>query len=320
MKNPFLPGQQITYLALGGDVPHHALLRKVPVEQWDALQKNLTARWKASDDPLTRRRITDLSGCLEKLSATLLQGRRLRRYHDDLLCQAKLMKAGPADAAALRGSEACADFEGLLLQGRAALDRLTWFVSHEFKNPCQSFRRIKNVLADFAEKDKAAAELLTIVTATEPWFDGTFGKLESPHSLRDIVAHHHALIEGTRTCFAVIRVAPDRALLIDCEVQLPGLGSQLPVLKTAHQAIQHIAFLVLNAVGVFLEVPRVGLGEYESLWDNRSVALSEYVQVNPTGSPLGPYTLSTVRRMTPAGLEFGTDNVDMSVFEFAVDL
>lgn len=228
------------------------------------------------------------------------------------------MLSGPDQAAAYQGSDACADFEALLLQGRASLDRLTWFLGDVYKNPCKSFRRIRNVLSDFAGKDEDARELLALVNAANSWFDGTFGKLDTPQSLRDLVAHHHALVEGTRTCFSIARVSPDRSLAIDCEVQLPGLSTSLPVLRTAHTSVMYLSYLILNGVSIFLDSTRLPLEKYESTWHLQTVVLSDYAKQEPPGSPLGPNWVSCVSRMTPDGFQVATFNVDPAIFKHAV--
>ena len=253
--------REVSFGASGGAVPHHDLLRAPALGQWFALRSEITSQWKQSEDRSSRGRLADLRGCLEKLESTLLQGKRLRSYHDALITEARSLQGTNIQGTARQGSDACADFEAFVLQGRSAHDRLTWFIGRAFKNPCQSFRRLKNVLADFAGKDESAQEILNIATAADDCFDGTFGKLETDQSLRDLVAHHHALVEGTRTCFAVVRTEHDRALILDCEVELPGLPLRLPVLRTAHISIGFLSFVVLNSVAVFLGVDRLPLEE-----------------------------------------------------------
>jgi hypothetical protein len=312
--------EQVQYLAVGGGIPHYALLRDAAINQWEAVQEALRAKWKSSEQSDVRRRVADLSGCLEKLSASLLQAHRIRNHHDDLLCQAKALKPTGANSAAMRGANACADFEALLLQGRAALDRLAWHVTSQFKNPSQSFRKIKNVLAGFVNRSDEARELIEIIEKADTWFDGTFGKLDAPRSLRDLVAHHHALIEGVRTCFGINRVTQNSVLLIDCEIQLPGLNLPIPVLTTANETVKWLAYIVLNVVAILTKVPRLQPDAYESRWHNRTIAISRFVIDEPAGSPLGPYILHSVRTMTLDGFVFGTDNVNPSIFECAVEI
>lgn len=310
---------QFQYLAVGGGIPHYALLRETATQQWETIQKALLAEWRSSEENDVRRRVRNLSGCLEKLSASLMQAHRIRNHHDNLLCQAKALKPAGATCATIRGADACADFEALLLQARAALDRLAWYMTSHFKNPSQSFRMVQNVLANFANRNDEAKELIEIIKKSDSWFDGTFGQLDAPKSLRDLVAHNHALIEGVRTCFGINRVNENSVLLIDCEIQLPGLNTPIPVLTTANETVKWISYIVLNVVAVFNKVPRLQPDAYESRWHNRTVTISRFVIDQPTGSLLGPYTLHSFRNMTPDGFVVGTDNVNPSIFEHAVE-
>ena len=221
--------------------------------------------------------------------------------------------------AALRGAEACADFEALLLQGRAALDRLAWLVTSRFKNPSQSFRKVATVLGAFEKKDTDASQLLAIVHQADNWFDGTFGKLDEPHSLRDLVAHHHSLTEGSRTCFGITRLADGSALLVDCEIRLPGQPTPNPVLRTAHASVKWLSYLVLNCAAVLLKRATLNPDDYDALWHNRTVVISNYLIQQPEGSPLGEHWLHTVKTMTLDGFIFGTDNVTPAVFDQAVE-
>jgi hypothetical protein len=109
--------EQQQFVPIGGDVPHFGLLREKPVDQWSRLQHYLTASWKHEDQ---RACLIRISGCLDKLASSLLQVHRMRVHHDELIDRSKGMGATPASYTAYRGDISCADFEGLLLQGRSA--------------------------------------------------------------------------------------------------------------------------------------------------------------------------------------------------------
>src|SRR4029077_987908 len=97
-----MQNNQVNYIAIGGGVPHHALLSDGPVRQWEAIQQALRESWR-SGDAAAQASVVRLAGCLEKLSSSLLQAHRLRNHHDTLLCQAKSLKGTPAGLAALQG-------------------------------------------------------------------------------------------------------------------------------------------------------------------------------------------------------------------------
>ncbi len=140
--------KQFEYLAIGGEVPHHGVLPQRAVEQYRSIQQYLTKEWRTSNES-RQRWLWSINGCLDKLSTTLMQVARMRDHHDQLISHAReLQKAPPEAHIALAAQEACGDFESLLLQGRAALDRLTWFLAEEFNQRCTRFSKLKKVLSN----------------------------------------------------------------------------------------------------------------------------------------------------------------------------
>ena len=212
-----MPEERFDFAAIGGDVSHYGLLSPRAVEKWKELEGLIHSRWTSPDD--LKSSAVSIAGCLEKLGASLLQAHRMKGHHDGLLTIAREMRKKPA-LAAFKGAEACADFESMLLQGRATLDRLTWFVSQEFRNKTTSFPRLRTVLGQFKHQP-TATRLVRLLEEADEWFDGTYGQLSSSSSLRDLVAHFHSLTEGTRSCFGVTYLDERRCLLLDCEVALP---------------------------------------------------------------------------------------------------
>ena len=278
------------YFAMAEGVSHYNLLPDVAVTQWSAINQALNQAWRLGE-PTLQSKAVSLSGCLEKLGSSLLQAHRLRNHHDILIRQITKFKDADGSLMAWRGAEACADFEGLLLQGRATLDRLTWFIATQFKNRSQSFKKIAAILSNFAANDGEARCLLSIIKAAHGWFDGTFGNLEGSKSLRDLVAHNHALTEGIRTCFGITRVSQNSALVIDCEVSLPNQSTPLAILATTHESVKYLSYLVLNSAATMMKVPQLHLEAYYPLWHNRTVALSKYVLTEP-GDQLWDHTRS----------------------------
>src|SRR5574341_455471 len=135
MSKPIVPGQRVEYVAVGGEVDHYGSLSPSAVEQFEAVNRHLARQWDGADS--TRKAfLSAAGGCLTKLSATLLQVHRMQLHHNQLLEVGRANRVSLEQQSnatlALQGKEACADFEGLLLQGRAALDRLTFFLNHQF--------------------------------------------------------------------------------------------------------------------------------------------------------------------------------------------
>jgi hypothetical protein len=304
------------FLAIRGDKPGFGLLRLEIVQQWESLQSFLTAQWKNKEkhDYLVR-----INGCLDKLQSSLLQCSRMRQHHDDLLKKAAEMTPANVRYTAFLGDIACTDFESLLLQGRAALDRLSWFIADSFGQKCQSFRKLRNVVANFEQKSKEAGMINAIIDASNSWFDSSFGKIDSPESLRDLVSHRHALTEGMQTCFGINYVGNRRAIIFDCETRLPGMTKNTPLFRTSYDSIQFLPYIILNCVSILTGQQTYPLSLYSSTWNNRTIVFSDFVMHEPDGTPLGDASLSVAKRMTPDGFDITNRNFDPSISKSVIE-
>jgi len=305
------------HFATGSGPNHHGLLARPAVEHWGRLLSQMAATWK--NDPKAHALLLGVKSCLDKLSASLLQVGRLKEHHDNLIAQAKTSARTGTVLIAIGGLEALADFEGLLLHARAALDRLTWFLSARFKNRTQSFRSLQNVLVDHQARPDAAA-LLPIVKQVRPWFDSLLASIDGEESLRDLVGHKHSLSEGVETCFSIANVSPNRSLVFDCEVGLLPGRKAVPILSSTHAIAQHLSFVVLSCLGVVLEQAPLTLDAYAPTWTPLTSVRTAFLTDEPAGSPLGPTTLLTVRRMTPSGFETAQWNYRQELWERSIDL
>lgn len=330
-----------TILAVGGGPDHYGLLPSASVDRWRELSSLFTKEWKELSN---RRRIDSMTGCLDKLSNALLQARRMQAHHDFLL---NVAASGPQNnlesifqainasnpallsqdevselrrsvetsqlvSAAIRGGRVIADFEGLLLQGRAVLDRLTWLISGEYKSQCNSFRRLRRVVAG-RPKIKTSRELLTVLDEAMPWFGGVFGRIEGGESLRDLVSHKHSITEGSETCFTVTFLPGTRAILFDCETLLPQQTEATALFAASQEAARYLSFVVLNCLSVLVGIPTLPLTDYDPTWQNLAVAYSDFVLDEPDDSPLGPYAMPIARRMTPDGSEMKLRNMNPAI-------
>lgn len=309
-----MANQKIQYIAMRSEEPGYGLLPQRVVDQWMAIQEAIRLEWLKSREDQTFQPIS-LLGCLEKLSSALMQARRLRDHQDQLLLSGLKLIEKRGSCIAMRGSEACADLEGLLLQGRAALDRLARLLGSRYKNSARSFRTIARIVESFVHRDADAEALYKILAGSSGWFDGAFGQLTEEASLRDVVAHNHALMEGVVTCFAIHRVDPDSLLMLDCEIDLPKTSRRFPVLQTARESAQWLSYVVLNCAAVVSGVPTLELSSYESKWRRHPVALSKFVIAETAGSEPGSCILSTVQKTTPDGFVWTSVRVDSSIFE-----
>ncbi len=301
---------QLVFIAVGGAVSHYDLLGPKPVEQWDRIQKYLSSEWKSGDQG----RLLAMSGCLDKLSTSLLQVHRIKDFHQELLNTAS-MNLGKGPYAFLRGEIACADFESLLLQGRAALDRLTWFVTWNFKGQnCDSFRRLGNVLENFQHKSHLAKNLLGLVRQVSPWTTRLLSSIERDDSLRDFVAHKGATTEKMTSCFGITFLDNQRAILFDCELD------PFPLFKTSFEAVQYLSFTVLNTLAASIGHELLPLAEYECKWRPKTAVFSEFVVSEPENSPLTQNHLTVIKHTHPDGFVIHTRNVKPDLFSHAVRL
>lgn len=307
----------VGYLALGSGPDHFGLLASGPVEQWRSLDEFRTVNWKDSSQ---RMRLERIGGCLDKLSATLLQVHRMRNHHDELLGLGAQIIKQTGGMAALRGALVLADFENLLLQARSVLDRLTWLISTEFQQQSSSFRSLRPIVEAAARKRQEAAKLLPVIDEVSPWIYPLLARNGDDEALRDLVGHKHAATEGVESCLTVIHIGARKVLAFDCEIQLPKGPARTPILGASRDAGRFISYFVLNALSVLVGRATRPLQEYEPQWVNRTVVPSEYIIDEPPGSPLTDRSLMVVRRMTPDGFEVANHNVRPQLWACAVTL
>lgn len=300
---------QTSYLALGvkSDATYNMLSKRTEA-LFSELRQYLASQWPSAGLH-DQRRLQSISGCLEKLSAFLMQAYRMRKYHDALVDLAqKFNQFGDAALASpmafsKTGREECADFECLLLQARAALDRLTWFIAEQFKQSCSSFSSIENVLSN--SMDPQAPKILKIVRKAEHLELSLVGP-GNPDPLRDFVAHKGAALEIMNHCFSVYYFGQNRVLISDCEVG-DAQGS-LPVLKTAHDLSVDLPYVVLNSLAVVCDLKTVSRKWFSPNWQLVSAVFSDFVTDEDTG-----FQMRVTKRMTPSDVVAANRNVKREI-------
>jgi len=298
--------KQFEYLAIGGEVPHHGVLPQRAVEQYRSIQQYLTKEWRTSNES-RQRWLWSINGCLDKLSTTLMQVARMRDHHDQLISHAReLQKAPPEAHIALAAQEACGDFESLLLQGRAALDRLTWFLAAEFNQRCTRFSKLKKVLSNAGCQNPSAPILLNILDQAL-WLEGVFVDLGGLKALRSFVAHQGGISEAMDNCFGVSKVDTQTVLVYDCQ------SRNVPLLETSWQSAKFLSFVVLNSLSVVTKQTIHDLNCYDPLWDNLTVVPSQYIRPRDTG-----LSLPLITRMIPDGFDVRTCYVDPAILQKCV--
>ena len=294
--------ETVNTLALGWDSAGLKILSRAAVEKHKEIKAFLTHEWGKAEEAKDKARrdlIWRIHGCLDKLGAVLLQLLRLKGHVDSLELQAQMMPKGVT--AALHAEEACWDFEGLLLQSRAALDRLTWFVADRFGQKCNSFSRLEAILKGVKQKHTDADQLYQLVANCRP-IEAAFVDGEGYESLRSFVAHRGGVSEAVENHFQITRVSAESAILVDCE------SYGIPVLETAKQAGQYIPYLILNSLSVIAGLKPLDMNQFHPPWKTPIAVLSKHIS-QTTGTQF-----LYVSRMTPDGVEMKTVYVTDTLF------
>jgi hypothetical protein len=314
MNKPTVPSQRVKYVAVGGEVDHYGSLPPDAVAQFEAINRDLAHQWNSADAE-NKALPSAASGCLTKLSTALFQVQRMKSHHDWLLevgrdNRADLEKQENA-VLALQGKEACADFEGLLLQGRAALDRLTFFLSHQFfpnsQHKSDRFSKLLGSIKKTQSRHPHMAAVERLFTEAE-WLVSFFTDARG-RSLRSSVAHRVAVLEWMDTCFTIARVPDGRVLLFD------GVVNDVPIFVTSQKISAQLAFVVLNCIGLFTTGVELPLASYTTPWPNQTVVLSDFVSDTKT-----PLLQAVAKRMTPGGFDFQFQYLRDEILNHAVAL
>lgn len=314
MNKPIVPGQRVEYVAAGGEVDHYGSLPTQAVEQFEAINRFLAHQWDGAD-ATSKAFLSAASGCLAKLSAALLQVQRMQLHHDHLLeigrANRIVLAQQPNATLALQGKEACADFEGLLLQGRATLDRLTFFLNHQFfPNAQDKSDRFSKLLGSIKKVQRPHPHMAAVerLFTEASWLVSFFTDV-SGRSLRSFVAHRTAVLEWMDTCFTIARVSEGHVLLFD------GVVNGVPVFATSQQVSAQLAFVVLNCIGLFTTGVELPLAAYTTPWQNRTTVLADFVSDFET-----PLLQGVAKRMTPGGFEFQFYYLQDKVLNHAIAL
>ena len=83
--------------------------------------------------------------------------------------------------------EVSSDFESLLLQSRAAFDRLINFISKHYGNDSDRFSRLHKILQN-SKKDEKTDSILSIINNAN-WFEGKLIEDGLQNNLRSFVMH-----------------------------------------------------------------------------------------------------------------------------------
>jgi hypothetical protein len=186
-----------------------------------------------------------MNGCVEKLTTSILQIERLSNHQNQLLTQAidATKDLNPRDAVFL-ASEVSSDFESLLLQSRAALDRLTNFIFLEIVATIRSILSTAEKILQSSKKDEKTESVLKIIDDAK-WFEGKLIEDNSQSNLRSSVAHKQSISERLENTFQVPYLSRDQVLIYDMD------SKGVPFFNTAHEMGKNLSYVTLNMLALF---------------------------------------------------------------------
>jgi hypothetical protein len=206
-----------------------------------------------------------------------------------------------------RGSEISSDFESLLLQSRAALDRLTHFISRRYgkENYTDRFSKLQNIVQN-SKKDEKTGSILNILDNAN-WFEGKLIEDRLQDNLRTFVAHTQSISERLEIYFQVHRLSQDKVLLYDM------VSKGFPFFKTAYEMGKNLAYVILSMLALFTTRQIFDLTYYNPNWKNRSVVLSSFV--NKSSERI---SIPVVSKMTLSGFRYTEMEVDKEILINAI--
>jgi hypothetical protein len=302
-------GREYQYLGVSQGRADFGMLSAQPHALFERLHMGIGREYQTAP-PNRQRQLLDVSGCLHRLEGFLFQTRRVSAHATSLtewIPPADFAVATPEGMVVLPAREACFEFEDLLFQARAALDRLTAFISAQHGQRCNRFTSLNGLLGNFARSNEKAARVLELLRSTTA-FDGVLVDAEQRTSLRSKVAHYSSIPEGRQIAFTIHLMAEGKRLIFDCE----ALGR--PLLGTSEVLSVQVPFVVLNALAIYNDVAMVTLDDFEMTWSNPAVSFSKYRDATGTGPRF------TVGNLVPGGFRVSTECLQPTVLERAVSV
>jgi len=216
-----------------------------------------------------------MNGCLVKLETSILEIHRLSHHQNQLLILAVNNFVNPdVRDQVFQDSEISSDFESLLLQSRAALDRLTNFITRRYGKGSHTdrFSKLRNSVQNSKRDDKTDPILNILDNAR--WFEGRLIEDTLQVNLRTFVAHKQSISEKLETYYQMHRLSEDKVLLYDM------ISKGFPFFKTAYEMGENLSYVILNMLALFTTGQTFDPASYSPNWKNRSVVLSDFQDIS----------------------------------------
>ena len=314
-------GKEVTVVLVAFD-ERLDVLPKRPAETLKSLSQTVGNLIHTQGDSCPRE-LLEIKACLERFDAFLLQSTRLLEYLDlerlfsfpttvkvpGIPAVSTLRDLPVGNAIGVAADDACTDFESLLFQGRALLDRFALCIDRHHGSDADRFSRLAKRLVKYAKADRRAGRLSDILKQAV----GLVGPLTDPtgkRSLRSLLAHRSSFSEGTRVLFWVMRLKDGRFLVFDCEVH------HYSVFATFREIFKLVPFVVANGLLIYTGHDKLlSLSQFEPTWKVPFVRLSDYISESEVGDlvPIGV-------RFIPNGIRTKSVYLDRSIFDRAITL
>lgn len=277
------PGVEYTWRAEGKRGNAFTALSPLAAEALDRISEALRARLRAGRQgkkfALDSKLFLD---CVHKLEALAYHLTRIRA-HKAILLQEIRRRAGevpPGSVAAFLERETVFEFEALVLQTRATLDTVTWLLSRACGQKTWRFSRLRNVLSAGAGSDNKMRRCLALLNQCH-WMTSSKVLMGDP-STRSYIAHYGSLLTTQQTSFTVNRLDSGRVLLFDMEMH-----DNVPVMATAAKIHEEVAFFVMAALSVLLNLPLPTKKAFASDLAREFVVLQEALVSDGQGIKVG---------------------------------
>ncbi len=306
------PGVQYTWMAQGRAGNAFTPLSPRASEALERIGRALVARAKAKE--AGRRFALDTKiafDCVHKLEAVAYHLSQLRAHKARLLQKVSRAAGDVASwqAVAFLEPQTVFEFEALLLQARATLDTVTWFLSRACGQKSSTFKNLRKVLSAGAASDTRIEQCLLLLDQC-PWMSASKELVRGDRSTRSYVAHYGSLLTVQQTCFTASRTGSDAALLFDMEMH-----ENVPLMATASRIQQEVPFFVMGTLALFLDLPLPKKEAFASDLGREFVVLSEAAVPPGEGVKVG-----VVRQMRPGKSTVGDVTLSADVLARAVRL
>lgn len=260
-------GGKFAFTAKAGDPRHFSLLSPEAHALIEQLYGRVGQRPLGPEDE----RVNSAGlGCLERLSACLLQTQRLADHASQIRKRAPDV---PGSMVGVRAPEALFDFEALLFHSRSALDRLTCFICRCFYgDQCDIFSRIRNVLGNFRKRDTRVGLLETVLAEAFPILENTLIDVpDGKRCLRSELIHRSTAGENCYSGFVLHCPDPNRHLAFDT------ILADRALLSTTATITSTILFVILNALSIYFGLTnRITLIQSQLSWQHGFVDFRDF--------------------------------------------